>query len=128
MLRFDEAVAAVALLAGFVFHFPYVIPAWAVVLGLGATGSRVAPFQRLWSRAVAPRVGRPPIAENPRPARFAYGALAAVLVLATALWLLDLGMPAWFLALVVAAHSALQAFTGINLAVRVRPRIEHPRG
>ncbi len=128
MLRFDEAVAAVVLFGGFVFHFWYVIPAWAVVLALGAVEPRVAPFQRLWSTVVAARTGPPTTLEDPGPTRFAYGALAVVLVLATGIGLLDLAFLAWLLALVVAAHCALQATTGINLAVRVRRRVEHPRG
>lgn len=128
MFRFDEAVAAVALLGGFVFHLWYVIPLWAVVLALGAADVRYGPFLRLWTDVVSRRVGRPPTLEDPRPTRFAYAALAAVLAVATALSVLGLGLLAWLLALLVAAHCAVHATTGINLALRVRARIEHPRG
>lgn len=128
MLRFDEAVAAIALLGGFVFHVWYVMPVWAVVFALGAVGSRYGPFQRLWSGVLARRAGPPGRLEDPRPTRFAYAALGAVLVVATVLWLLGLGFLAWLLTVAAAAHCALHATTGINLSVWARSRFEHPRG
>ncbi|MGH9278062.1 MAG: DUF4395 domain-containing protein, partial [Acidimicrobiales bacterium] len=70
--RFNQAVLATALLAGFLFDFRPVVPIFAVVLFLGAAfGPRHGPFLRLYADVIRPRLSPPKELEDPRPPRFA---------------------------------------------------------
>lgn len=112
--RFNQGVLTVALLAGFVFHASWVIPVWAVVLGLGAAlGPRYGLFLRLYREFIAPRLGPPTTMEDPRPPRFAALIGTVFLGLGTLLLLGGESGLAWILALLVAALAALAAVTGI---------------
>ncbi|MDP8937053.1 MAG: DUF4395 domain-containing protein [Actinomycetota bacterium] len=112
--RFNQAVLASALLAGFLFDWRPVVPLFAAVLLLGAAfGPRYGPFLRLYADVVRPRLAPPAELEDPRPPRFA--ASVGVVVLATATVAFAAGSAAvgWALALLVAVLAALSATTGI---------------
>lgn len=129
MPRFNQAVVAVALLGGFVFDLPWVIPVFAVVLGLGAAfGPRYGPFLRVWSDLVAPRLGPATELEDPRPPRFAAVVGAGLLAAASGLLLLGAVGIAWVVALVVAVLAALAAATGLCVGCELYVRAQRNRG
>lgn len=112
--RFNQAVLTAGLLLGFALDLRVVIPAFAVVLGLGAVlGAAYGPFLRLFKEVVRPRLGPPAYLEDPRPPRFA--ATVGVVFLGAGTVALVAGVPglAWGLALVVAALAGLAASTGL---------------
>lgn len=112
--RLNQAVLCVALLAGFVFDFWYVVPAFAVVLFLGAAfGPQYGPVLRFYSQVVKPRLRPPTELEDPRPPRFAATIGVVFLGLSTAAFLADAGTVGWILALIVAGLAGLAASTGI---------------
>jgi len=112
--RFNQAVLATALLAGFVLDWRPVVPLFAAVLFLGAAfGPRYGPFLRLFTDVVRPRLAPPSELEDPRPPRFAAAVGVAVLAAATVAFLAGSAGVGWALALVVAALAALSAATGI---------------
>jgi Domain of unknown function (DUF4395) len=118
--RFNQAVLAVALLAGFAADARWVPPVFAVVLLLGAAfGPRYGPFLRLYADVVRPRLRPPAELEDPRPPRFA--AAVGVLFLAAAKAAFAAGAVGvgWALALVVAALAGLAATTGICVGCEV---------
>jgi hypothetical protein len=130
--RFNQAVLAVALVAGFLLQDVggwIVIPAWAVVLFLGAAfGPRVGPFLRLYADVVKPRLGPPKELEDPRPPRFAAAVGTVFLTAGTVALVAGLGALAWGLALVVAALAALAAITGLCVGCEVYVLIARARG
>lgn len=112
--RFNQAVLATALLAGFVLDWRPVVPLFAAVLFLGAAfGPRYGPFLRLFTDVIRPRLAPPSELEDPRPPRFAGAVGVAVLAAATLAFLAGSAGVGWALALVVAALAALSAATGI---------------
>lgn len=118
--RFNQAVLAVALLGGFVVDWRWVIPAWAVVLGLGALfGPQVGPFLRLYAELIRPRLGPPRHLEDPRPPRFAAAVGSAFLVAASVALLAGAPGVAWALAVIVAALAALAATTGVCVGCEI---------
>lgn len=118
--RFNQAVLAVSLLAGFVFDWRPVVPAFAVVLLLGAAGgSKWGPFLRLYAGVIRPRLAPPAMLEDPRPPRFAASMGVAVLTLASLAFLADAPGLAWGLALLVAALAGLSATTGLCVGCEI---------
>ncbi|HVL27864.1 MAG TPA: DUF4395 domain-containing protein [Acidimicrobiales bacterium] len=118
--RFNQAVLAVAVLAGFLLDWRPVVPAFAVVLLLTAAGgSRYGPFLRLYADVVRPRLGPPKVLEDPRPPRFA--ATLGVVVLSAASVAFLAGAPGlgWVLALMVAALAGLSATTGLCVGCEI---------
>lgn len=112
--RFNQAVLAVALLAGFATGATWVVPTFAAVLFLGAAfGPRYGPFLRLYGEVLKPRLAPPAELEDPRPPRFAAAVGVAFLVAATAAFAVDATTVGWVLALIVAALAGLAAATGI---------------
>jgi hypothetical protein len=112
--RFNQAVLAVSLLAGFLFDWRPVVPIFAAVLFLGAAfGSRYGPFLRLYAEVIKPRLSPPKALEDPRPPRFA--AAVGVLFLLGGCIAFLAGAPGlgWALTLIVAALAGLAAATGI---------------
>jgi len=118
--RVNQGVLAVGLLLGFLLDVPAAIPAFAVVLGLGAAfGPRRNPVIRVWSDLVRPRLGPPTELEDPRPPRFAATIGAAVLGIATVFLVLGRPGVAWALALVVVALAGLAAISGICVGCQI---------
>ncbi|MBW3668665.1 MAG: DUF4395 domain-containing protein [Actinobacteria bacterium] len=112
--RFNQGVLTVALLGGFVADARLVVPAFAVVLLLGAAfGPRYGPFLRLYAEAIKPRLGPPAELEDPRPPRFAAAVGVVFLTAATVAFAAGAVGVGWALALVVAALAGLAAATGI---------------
>jgi hypothetical protein len=112
--RFNQAVLAVALLAGFLVDWRPVVPLFALVLLAGAAlGPRYGPFLALYGRVIRPRLAPPRELEDPRPPRFAAALGVAFLTAGTLAFAAGAPGVGWGLALVVAALAALSATTGI---------------
>ena len=118
--RFNQAVLAAALLAGFVFDWRPVVPLFAAVLLLGAAfGPGYGPFLRLYAAVIRPRLAPPAELEDPRPPRFAAAVGVAVLSGAGLAFLAGSAGLGWGLALVVAALAALSASTGVCVGCEI---------
>jgi hypothetical protein len=118
--RFNQAVLAGALLIGFVLDARWVVPAFAVVLFLGAAfGSRYGPFLRLYAEVIRPRLRPPAELEDPRPPRFAAAVGVVFLVAATIAFGIGAIAAGWTLALIVAGLAALAAITGICVGCEI---------
>lgn len=127
--RFNQAVLATALVAGFLADAPVVIPVFAVVLLLGAAlGPAYGPFLRLFAEVIRPRLAPPAHLEDPRPPRFASAVGVAFLGSATFALALGAGGLAWALALVVATLAALSAVTGLCVGCEVYLLLARRRG
>jgi hypothetical protein len=127
--RFNQAVLALGLLIGFVVDVRAVIPAFAVVLLLGAAfGPRYGPFLRLYGSVIRPRLRPPAELEDPRPPRFA--AAVGVMFLGSGTVALAAGATsvAWGLALLVAALAGLSAVSGICVGCEVYLWLARRRG
>jgi len=127
--RTNQAVLAVALLAGFLADWRPVVPIFAVVLLLGAAfGPRYGPVLRFYADVVKPRLGPPAELEDPRPPRFAAAVGVAFLLAASLTFLAGAPGLAWSLALVVAALAGLAAVTGICVGCAVYLWLARLRG
>lgn len=127
--RFNQAVLAVALLAGFVLDWRPIVPVFAGVLLVGAAfGPRYGPFLRLYAEVIKPRLAPPRELEDPRPPRFS--AALGVVVLGLASIALLAGAPgvAWALALVVAGLAGLAATTGLCIGCEMWLFVARRRG
>ena len=112
--RTNQAVLASALVLGFLAGQTWVVPTFALVLGLGAAfGPRWGPILRLYQSVIRPRLAPPRHLEDPRPPRFAAGVGVAFLVAASVAFVAGNAVVGWSLALVVAALAALAAVTGL---------------
>jgi hypothetical protein len=111
---------AIALSAGFLFDLRAVVPLFGAVLFLGAAfGPRYGPFLRLYMQLIKPRLGPPPVLEDPRPPRFAAAVGVAFLVLASVAFAGGHSGLGWALALIVAALAGLAAVTGICVGCEI---------
>lgn len=118
--RFNQAVLAAALLAGFVADWRPVVPLFAVVLFLGAAfGPRYGPFLRLYAQVIRPRLGPPKEMEDPRPPRFSSIVGTAFLALGTLAFVAGHPGLGWGLALIVAALAGLAATTGLCVGCEI---------
>jgi hypothetical protein len=118
--RTNQAFLAVALAVAFLFDLRPLVPALAVLLGVGAVfGPRAAPVLRVYSALIRPRLGPPSHLEDPRPARFAAAVGTLFLVAAGVAFLAGAPGLAWVLALVVAALAALAALTGVCVGCEI---------
>ena len=127
--RTNQAVLAVALLAGFLADWRPVVPIFAVVLLLGAAfGPRYGPVLRFYADVVKPRLGPPAELEDPRPPRFAAAVGVAFLLAASLTFLAGAPGLAWSLALVVAALAGLAAVAGIGVGCEVYLWLARLRG
>lgn len=112
--RVNQAVLALALVAGFVLDWWYVAPIFAAVLFLGAAfGPQYGPVLRFYAVVVKPRLAPPAELEDPRPPRFAATVGVVFLSLATVSFVAGPTWLGWVLALIVAALAGLAAATGI---------------
>lgn len=127
--RTNQAVLAVALLAGFLLDWKPVVPLFALVLFLGAAfGPRYGPVLRLYQAVIRPRLGPPAELEDPRPPRFAAAVGVAFLVASSLAFLAGAPGLGWGLALVVAALAGLAAVTGICIGCEVYLWLARLRG
>lgn len=127
--RFNQAVLALGLLAGFLLDAPLVVPVFGAALFLGAAfGPRYGPFLRLYAELIRPRLGPPDEVEDPRPPRFA--AAVGVLFLFAATVAFAAGSPGvgWALALIVAALAGLAAVTKICVGCEIYVFLARRRG
>ena len=127
--RTNQAVLAVALLAGFLADARAIVPVFAGVLFLGAAfGPRYGPVLRFYAEVIKPRLAPPTELEDPRPPRFA--AAVGVIFLAAATIAFAAGAPGlgWALALVVAALAGLAAVTGICVGCEIYLLLARRRG
>ncbi|MGZ4689105.1 MAG: DUF4395 family protein [Acidimicrobiia bacterium] len=126
ILRLEQGVVTVLLLAGFVFQIPWMIPVAAVLPALDAALGNHGPTPRLWRAAVAPRLKPPQTVERAAAARAQELCVFTALVVATLFLLGGAGTLAALLAIVVAGGSALAATglfsLGAELDRRNRPR------
>ena len=122
-MRFEQGVVAVAILAGFVFRVPWVLPALAAILVTATFGGpRLNLLLRIYDALLARRMGTPVLLEDGDEARIADLIRVGMLVAATVALLVDLGGIAWIIALVQAFVSALRATAGIHLGAGVYDR------
>lgn len=127
--RLNQAVLAVALLAGFLADWRPVVPIFAAVLFLGAAfGPRYGPVLRFYAEVVRPRLGPPAELEDPRPPRFAAAVGVAFLLAADVAFLAGAPGLGWALALVVAALAGLAAVTGLCVGCEVYLWLARLRG
>ena len=127
--RFNQAVLAGGLLAGFLADVRAVVPLFAVALALGAAfGPRFGPFLRLYAEVIAPRLGPPAVLEDPRPPRFASAVGVAFLIAATVAFAAGAPGLAWALAVVVAALAGLAATTGLCIGCELYLLLARRRG
>lgn len=118
--RFNQAVLAVGLLVGAVADARWVVPAFALVLFLGAAfGPRYGPFLRLYAEVIKPLLAPPAELEDPRPPRFAAAVGVAFLAAAALAFAAGAVGVGWVLALMVAALAGLAAVTGICVGCEV---------
>lgn len=117
------------LVVGFLLDWEPVVPAVAVILGLGAAfGPRFGLFLTLYARAVRPRLGPPAQLEDPRPPRFAATLGTVVLAAATVAFFAGAQVVGWGLALLVALLAALSASTGICVGCEIYLFLARRRG
>jgi Domain of unknown function (DUF4395) len=112
ILRLQQGVVTVVLLAGFVFSIEWLIPVAAVLPGLDAALGSSGPTPALWRALIAPRVGPSRQRDTTAAVRFQALIVFGALVVATLLMLGNLGTLATLLAIVVAGVSAFAA-TGL---------------
>jgi hypothetical protein len=124
-LRFEQVVVTIALLAGFVFGIPLVIPVVAVLLAIAlGAGSRANVFTRA-HEAIFRRTLPPAAAvayEPPAVTRLTRLVEVGLLALGSLFVAFGVGALPWVFALPVAAITGLAATTGINLVARLNDR------
>ena len=112
ILRLQQGTVAVVLFAGFVFQIPWLIPVAAVLPGLDAVLGASGPTTGVWRAVIAPRAGPPKSFDTVAVRRDQALLVFVALVVATLLFLADVGALATVLSVVVAGVSALCA-TGL---------------
>ncbi len=118
--RLNQIVLTVALLAGGLTDQRWVLPLFAVVLGLGAAfGPRYGPVLRFYAAVVRPRLGPPDEWEDPRPPRFAAAVGVAFLTASTLAFAAGAPTFAWALAVVVAVLAGLAGVSGLCVGCEV---------
>jgi hypothetical protein len=127
--RFNQAMITALLLLGFVLDWEPIVPATAVVLGLGAAlGPRFGPFLALYTHVIRPRLGPPAELEDARPPRFAAALGTVVLAASSVVLVADADVVGWLLALVVAFLAGLAASTGICVGCEIYLFLARRRG
>jgi cytosine/uracil/thiamine/allantoin permease len=118
--RFNQAVLATALLAGFLADWRPVVPLFALVLLAGAAlGPKYGPFLAVYAKVIRPRLAPPRELEDPRPPRFSSAMGVAFLGAGTLAFAAGAAGLGWALALLVAALAALSATTGICVGCEI---------
>ncbi len=123
-VRFEQSVVAVAILGGFVFRVPIVLPALTLVLATSViAGPRLNLFVRIFDALLALRMETTEHFDDPDDARISDLIGVALLGLASVAIVGGLGGLAWILALVQAVASALRATAGIHVGAGVHARL-----
>jgi len=125
--RFDQGLLALALVTGFVFSTPMVIPVVAVISAVSALRPDVSPVPRLISLLVEQRFGA---AESeamraegyPPPWRAAAALLSAILAVGTLVLVVGDRAPAWGFGLVAAGLAALASVGGVCVGCQLSTR------
>ena len=128
-LRFERGLAAVLLLAGYVWRRDLVIPVVAIGVAIPLLpGSALRPFAVPFDRLVGPRLE--PTRRTVGASRVHLGDLfvAGALAIASALLVVTLGIVARNIALVVAAILALEAASGISVGAWIMKRLRRRHG
>jgi hypothetical protein len=126
--RVAQGAVGITLLAGFVFRLPWLVPAVALVVAIGALGGpRANALHYVFERWIAPRLPKPrTVAAEPKVAGTtvrAQDALAtAILLVATFAFILGIGFVGWFLVVAEAVIAIMAATTRIHVAERLRRR------
>ena len=124
--RVAQGAVGVALIAAFVFRLPWLVPALALLLAVGAfAGPRANGLHQAFERWIAPRLPRSdtaiPEATIAVPTVRAQDALAtAILVVASLAFVFGIGLIGWLLALGEAVVAIIAATTRIHLGDRFR--------
>ena len=126
--RFDHTVTAVAVLSGFVFDAPWVIPIFAALEAATAVQGIEAPLPTLYHTLLSPRLRRGPTAEDVAPWRAAAGLSTVLLGVATLVLLVGDESPAWVFALPAAALGALAGVGGLCVGCELHARRRDRRG
>ena len=128
--RVSQSAIGIALLAAFVFGFPWVVPAFVLILGIAAlAGPRANALNYVFERWVAPRIPsrlsrseaaatEPPIPYGTVRAQDALGSV--VLLAASFAFALGVGMVGWLLAVAEAVAAIVAATTRVHIADRLR--------
>jgi hypothetical protein len=126
ILRLEQGVVTVLLLAGFVFSISWMIPTAALLTGMDAAFGPAGPTEAVWRGLIGPRLGPPKTFDRRAGARAQELCVFGALVVATLLALAGLGTIATILAILVAGLSAAAATglfcLGIELDRRNQPR------
>jgi hypothetical protein len=122
ILRLQQGVVTILLLAGFVFSIPWTIPIAAALTGLDAALGRMGPTPVLWRAVIAPRVGPPRAFDRPAAARAQSLCVFGLLVVATLLVLGGFEGIATVLAILVAGVSAACATDLFSLGAEIDKR------
>jgi len=127
--RTNQAVLAVALVAGFLTGQWLVVPIFGVVLFLGAVfGPKWGPVLRFYGAFLKPKLKPPVELEDPRPPRFAATIGVIFLGASTLAFLWGSSTLGWTLALIVAALAAAAATTGICVGCEMYVLLVRLRG
>lgn len=123
--RVAQSAVGIALLAGFVFRVPLVVPVVALVLGVGALGGpRLNPLNYVFDHWIGPRIPtRGDVAEEPIPAstvRMQDAFAAAVLAVASIAFAFGIGIAGWALAVAEAVVAIVAATTRVHVGERLR--------
>lgn len=129
--RVGQTIIAVALVVGFVFSAPVVIPIAMVVVGIGAiAGPANDPLSRLSTSLVERGFGhrpgtprRPARLEDPQALRTSTVAEAITLGAATVFVVAGVNSLAWVFGLLVAVVAATMAITSVCLGCEVYERL-----
>jgi hypothetical protein len=126
--RFDHGVLALALLGGFVFEFPPVIPVWGALMAVSTVRPEVSAAPWIFARMLAPHLPGSPRREDAAPWRTAALLAAVLLGLGTlTLAIGDRGI-AWIFGLAVAALGAVTSAGGICVGCQLHARRSRRRG
>jgi hypothetical protein len=126
-VRFERAIVAVVLLAGFVWQQDLVIVATAAVVTAGVLSWPIRPLAAPWDALIAPRVGPPRRTIADRQLRDGDIVLSVMLVVASFFVLIGLGFVGRLLALVVALLAAFEAAAGQPVASWAMRRVRGTR-
>jgi hypothetical protein len=127
-VRATQGATAILLLAGFVFGWPWLAAAVAIVVTVGAAvGPNANLFGAAYRAVVGPRLSRPGPVEDVAGVRALDLLGAALLVPAVLAFLIGIDPLGWLLALIEAAVAAVFATTGANAAARLAERIRRGR-